>query len=977
MKSNRDPKFEFRNAAEGALKLIAEGDAIVKIIGNHDENWDFHVKDHLINPNINRQKSKSGKGLAHRYRWNPLTGTIYEKPLKPVGINYTHTKKTAVSLLPPDIGDKVGQMCLFGTETILGIGLLFDGTTVDLHGCKYIFRGEAMTIQDWWKDISQAMIDTKDLDDSDPNKVKFKVPESPEDFGNNDHSLHSLTYQGLKDYLRTASKLKDQAIKYSELLVGLNKEGLRALVFQQATEKTGERTKNVLEDLFRVILRQKYLADTLGILVPIIQLHHTARPSIYGLEQQFIDLKEYQDRYFETATPQELALFNEAQQYLFALAPNFVATSNFPYKIPEVQFVNMRSSTPSPSPSPIQNSGSIKPQKTVDVSGRMVVVSDGVYGKFIIPVEKLRNKQFTGNKDAKEGTFTLNRGLQLLADKQNNYFFSNDVSVSKRIVELATDFVVGDFCVAGKQRLGLDAIQCQQPITPFVIVKQLKQIYPDMSVNEINGFIEGYHSEAIQMIFFIMNEGITKFSSGFKVKPPAEKIVNFYRENGKMFLEYYAEDFLIEDHNDNQKKIVTHLKAPIRVQFEITKKDSKWGMELVEIESNSNDVIKKIFAGECLGKMENFKPSYAFTAARDYLDRYLTDLHQYRNDNRKVLIPSMRLVIESTKIPSLELINESRFDELSSLTEILQNLINSFVPRNQQEIVKNLQHLMQQLKDKKFTGIVNAIQKFLLAYGDFQKLNQVHAKNLKLENDAILNTGSQIPLPAANTTQVNSNTLFKGRSKFKTKPLSRKAKPKSAENEEIFPYHKTNPFSSRKQNNAAPKTVENKTSQSSVRFSNNSLNINDNHKLKSNFLSHDSIELIKTELGNNWNIGEEQRDTHGSVYLPFNQEREDKNCTFHLYENKMITNDPDFDTFRAMIFAFRAIHGPDVIPEIHTYSVGAKKLWIQACEAANYRPEQLTKITCPDDLKHIHDTSKNDQDMQDASKTQQFRKKSQ
>lgn len=207
-------------------------------------------------------------------RWNPKNGEREERKMKGVrgrarpdqwlkhhfslGLLPMHTKKTSVSLAPKD-----GMMAFFGGRED-AVGIAFDLEKLDLKDEKYVFTDDAWTNLKWWWQSKQQERDK--------------------------WGRRSITVQELRNTNRI-SRLQSKVPEHNEILAGVNKEALLAIIVS---------TKNRATRI-NALLRKLIVKRELGIDLPILimgtlnkhgpGINETPQiPEDYTVEQQLVDL---------------------------------------------------------------------------------------------------------------------------------------------------------------------------------------------------------------------------------------------------------------------------------------------------------------------------------------------------------------------------------------------------------------------------------------------------------------------------------------------------------------------------------------------------------------------------------------------------------------------------------------------------------------------------------------------------------------
>lgn len=97
------------------------------------------------------------------------------------------------------------------------------------------------------------------------------------------------------------------------------------------------------------------------------------------------------------------------------------------------------------------------------------------------------------------------------------------------------------------------------------------------------------------------------------------------------------------------------------------------------------------------------------------------------------------------------------------------------------------------------------------------------------------------------------------------------------------------------------------------------------------FLSAESVKAVQSTIGDEWEIGVQEKTEDGTAFRTVNHSEED--YSFQIYANKLTTNDNEYITFKAMLKSFIKIHGATNYPKITTDAKSYDN-WKQAFEKA-------------------------------------------
>lgn len=213
--------------------------------------WKYHIDD-LADPNAWRKVQRTQNLKTKMLVWDPSAndgkGAAVQKPQKPVEElekrNYSHTLKTAVSLLPP-----TGMVSLYTEAAEIVVGLIYDIQKCQIKD-KYIFSAHARTSGKWWR--------TPD-DESPP--MFFELSAS---------SQLAMSAQENKMYRATVDMLKQLSKHgvggYNELLVGVSKESLVGVFYSLKGKE------NQLLSRLTARARQRLVYKQLAIELPIFAI---------------------------------------------------------------------------------------------------------------------------------------------------------------------------------------------------------------------------------------------------------------------------------------------------------------------------------------------------------------------------------------------------------------------------------------------------------------------------------------------------------------------------------------------------------------------------------------------------------------------------------------------------------------------------------------------------------------------------------
>ncbi|WP_028387791.1 hypothetical protein [Legionella fairfieldensis] len=242
------------NNHETTLQLIQSFNAVVKIISvspDSDRCLDY-ILNQLGNPVANRPPKDISQRHRHRVA-NLKTGEWNYRPIEDrergAIKNTEYTKKTDVTLLPPD-----GIIDLFIPKHGYPTGLIFDWNLCHQKDEKYIFPVNAFTDTKFWL-----------------KKQGMKEENQP--------LMYSLSMLELQNNLNTI-RAKHQIPPTNNILAGLSKKSL-AGVFA---------LNNTLADRLRALYTQLRIKQLLGIDVPLFIINPQSGIVIYSEELQQQDL---------------------------------------------------------------------------------------------------------------------------------------------------------------------------------------------------------------------------------------------------------------------------------------------------------------------------------------------------------------------------------------------------------------------------------------------------------------------------------------------------------------------------------------------------------------------------------------------------------------------------------------------------------------------------------------------------------------
>lgn len=270
-----------RVSAEQAVNLIADHDALVKVINDTkapftnddillDARWKYHIddlKDPFATRKVNRTRLKE-KGLV-KVVCRPgdaeavvIRGKDPDLNVNPAtGQAYTHTLKTALSLLPRN-----GRMKVYAENSFPLVGLVYNCKACDLRGERYIWADDASTSGKWWK----AEVDPQAPSIGDPVSRTMQ-------------SLKGAT-EGRAETLPLAQVRKLQITaratpSYNEVLAGVSKDSVYAVFFSlqdcASNEVAALATRLVAQS------RRKLVKTELQAEVPILHIRDDDKVVVY------------------------------------------------------------------------------------------------------------------------------------------------------------------------------------------------------------------------------------------------------------------------------------------------------------------------------------------------------------------------------------------------------------------------------------------------------------------------------------------------------------------------------------------------------------------------------------------------------------------------------------------------------------------------------------------------------------------------
>jgi len=219
---------------------------------------------------LEKEQQRQYRRNATYKRWNPKNGETEKRKMKGVrgrarpdlwlkhylslGLFPMHTKKTSVSLAPKD-----GMMAFFGGRED-AVGIAFDLRLLDRKDDKYVWDKDVYSNLKWWWQGKEA--------------------------DRHRYGGRSITIQELRNNNRN-KRLSSKVPEHNEILAGINKEALRALVVSTDSQATR----------INALLRKLILKRELGVDLPILVMGKLSGsnekpqiPNEYGVEQQIVDL---------------------------------------------------------------------------------------------------------------------------------------------------------------------------------------------------------------------------------------------------------------------------------------------------------------------------------------------------------------------------------------------------------------------------------------------------------------------------------------------------------------------------------------------------------------------------------------------------------------------------------------------------------------------------------------------------------------
>lgn len=247
------------------LSLIKQETVVAKMfesdfLSKEPTAWPFLINQ-LADPNHNRPIPKHTKSRAERANyWNPRTNVrthprplnlVRGQPKNPGDRGYGFTKKTSVTLIP-----RSGKITLFNSRAENQLGLMFNLKHCHLKDEKYIWPSNASSNRRDWLggDVSRLLGGAVN---------------------------RSVGLEGLKDILRKTENDTHGPL-HNELLIGLSKEALTAIVVTQP---------NNLATRLNALRFQAYVQLKLHKRLPIVFITPSNSPRIYDIKAQLADIE--------------------------------------------------------------------------------------------------------------------------------------------------------------------------------------------------------------------------------------------------------------------------------------------------------------------------------------------------------------------------------------------------------------------------------------------------------------------------------------------------------------------------------------------------------------------------------------------------------------------------------------------------------------------------------------------------------------
>lgn len=264
-----------------ALDLIARHEALVKVINDTkapftkddillDARWKYHIddlKDPFATRKVNRTRLKE-KGLV-KVVCRPgegqavvIQGKEPDLGVDPnTGMAYTHTLKTALSLLPSN-----GRMKVFGETAFPLVGLVYDRGACDLKGERYIFTDDASTSGKWWK--SEVNPNAQTIGDP-----VFQAKQSVQNAVNEHIGTVKL------EQVRKLQLAAQTTPGYNEVLGGVSKDSVCAVFF--SLQDCANDGVAALATRLIAQSRRKLVKTELQAQIPILHVRHNGDAAVY------------------------------------------------------------------------------------------------------------------------------------------------------------------------------------------------------------------------------------------------------------------------------------------------------------------------------------------------------------------------------------------------------------------------------------------------------------------------------------------------------------------------------------------------------------------------------------------------------------------------------------------------------------------------------------------------------------------------